>query len=163
MRFQVITDTSNRRYDLDWLRVLAILLVNASWAASMELLLKAFFFDITIELGIYLPLLAMNSFLILSLQNTALLNDPLASLRTNLRQGTFVVMIICCVGLTRELLTHGALFTDAEFLSLIDIPTIEFYHRGLEILRSPFAVFFLLGLAYPLIVKLSGIMDVFRT
>jgi peptidoglycan/LPS O-acetylase OafA/YrhL len=27
MRFQVITDTSNRRYDLDWLRVLAILVV----------------------------------------------------------------------------------------------------------------------------------------
>ena len=27
MRFQVITDTSNRRYELDWLRVLAILIV----------------------------------------------------------------------------------------------------------------------------------------
>ncbi len=142
--------------------LLGILLVNASWAASLEMLAKVFFYEIAVELGFYLPLLAMNSFLVMALQSTALLNTPGTAVSFHLRQGLFAVAVLCTSGLLREILGQGTILDGVENIFFLDLDTIEFSFRGLEVLQSPAAVFLLLGLAYPLIDRFSWLVNISR-
>ena len=142
--------------------LLGILLINASWAACLEMLAKVFFYELAMQLGFYLPLLAMNSFLLMALQSTALLNTPGTAVPCHLGQGLFAVAVICLTGLLRELLGQGTMLDGVEYVSFLNLTTVELSYPGLEVLQSPAAVFLLLGLGYPLIDRFSWLMNISR-
>ena len=131
--------------------LLCLLLVNASWAGCLEMLSQALFYEITVSTGIYLPLLAMNSFILLALQNQVLLKDPLSSLSENIKWGLLGAAIICMTGLIRELLGKAVILENAEYVSTAVPTNIQLPYSGLEVLQMPAGVFLLLGLTYPVI------------
>lgn len=136
-------------------QTLAILLLTcASWACCIDLLMQAWFYEIRLSLGIYLPLLAMNGFILLAIQQTALLKTPVHALRHNLGNGLILFVIICAVSALREMFGNGALFSNASLLPFAGVSTFTLDWRGMNILNSPAAVFILLGLMCPFLQKL---------
>ena len=112
----VISVSSCRRYIPYRLRLPLILIISVTWVTVLDLLLQAYWFEMRQALEIYIPLLAMNSFILLSLEQTALTTSPMLALKATLDRGMRILLIVSLLGSLRELLGEGSLFNDANVL-----------------------------------------------
>jgi len=93
-----------------------ILLITSTWISLADLLLQAWFYEMRAGLDIYLPLIALNSLAIMLLEEKMLRTPVTGVLKPALFHSSGVLIIVLSVGLLREVLTHGRLFTDAAML-----------------------------------------------
>ena len=109
-----------RRYIPFNFRLPIILIISVTWVLVLDLLMQACFYELRQSLGIYIPLLAMNSFLLAQLEQTALTRPPLSAIKYALLTGFLMLVVIAVIGTLRELIGLGSLFGDSEALLGLD-------------------------------------------
>lgn len=112
----IISVSSCRRYIPNRLRLPVILIISVTWVTVLDLTMQACWYEMRQALGIYISLLALNSFVLLSLQQTGLTTSLTLALKVILGRGIVILGIVTLLGALRELLGQGALLTDSTAL-----------------------------------------------
>lgn len=103
------------------IRLTAILLIAASVISLIDVFMQYRFYEISRQLGFYLPLLAMNALVLAWAEEHALRNGIISSLSSTLKAGTAILVVVTVIGATRE-------------------------YAGLSLLKQPAGAFLVLGL-----------------
>lgn len=88
-------------------RLVFILMITSVWVSVLDLLLQAYLYQLRVMVDIYVPLLAMNSLVLLLLEQEALIHTPVRSLRRSMIVAGLPVLLCMLTGLLRELLVTG--------------------------------------------------------
>ena len=124
------------------IRIIAELAVIASMVIVTDEILKAFFYDISKQLSIFVGLIITNCIVLGRAEAFALANNPLDSFVDGIANGLGYSLILIAVAFIRELLGAG------EFFGYPIIPSV-FYDAGYQnmglMLLAPGA-FFIIGL-----------------
>ena len=91
------------------IRIIVQLVVVAALVTIVSQVLKAFAYDVSVELSVYVGLIITNCILMGRLEAFAMQNKPLASLIDGIGNGLGYAMILVIVGGVRELLGRGSL------------------------------------------------------
>ena len=135
------------------IRIIAELAIIASLVIAMDQILKAFFYDISKQLSIFVGLIITNCIVMGRAEAFALANKPLDSFFDGIGNGLGYTLILVIVAFLRELLGSG------KFLGLAIIPQFVFdagyQNMGLMVLAP--GAFFIIGLLVWLKNSLPGI------
>jgi len=134
------------------IRIIAELAVIASMVIVTDEILKAFFYDISKQLSIFVGLIITNCIVLGRAEAFALANNPMDSFVDGIANGLGYSLVLIAVAFIRELLGAG------EFLGYSVIPNV-IYNAGYQnmglMLLAPGA-FFIIGLLVWLKNSLSG-------
>lgn len=97
-------------------RIPLFVLIIASIVTTLEMFVSAYFHDLYLALGIFLPLIVTNCTIIGRAEAFASRYDPVRSLLDALATGFGFLVVLVLLGAMRELLGHGTLLTNAHFL-----------------------------------------------
>lgn len=97
-------------------RIPLFVLIIASIVTTLEMFVNAYFHDLYLALGIFLPLIVTNCTIIGRAEAFASRYDPLRSLLDALATGIGFLVVLVLLGAMRELLGHGTLLANAHFL-----------------------------------------------
>ncbi len=130
-------------------RLPAFMLIIASAVTIIELLIKAYFYNLYISLGIFIPLIVTNCIIIGRAEAFASKNKLIQSLLDALIMGAGFTWVICVLGAVRELLSKGTLFSGFENIfgnafSSVKIQILDF--NPLLLAGLPAGAFIILGL-----------------
>ena len=98
------------------LRLPIFVLLIAGLTTCVELLMKAYAFDIYLSLGIFLPLIVTNCIILARAENCAVKEKPFVACLDGLLTGTGFAFVLLMLGMLRELLGHGTLFANMHLL-----------------------------------------------
>lgn len=132
------------------IRIPAFVLIIASVVTVIELLMHAFFYDLYLVLGIFIPLIVTNCAIIGRAEAFASRNRPLPSLMDGFATGIGFCFTLVLLGALRELAGQGTLLTGAEmligewgeYLAITIVPE----HPGFLLAMMPPGAFFGLAL-----------------
>jgi electron transport complex protein RnfE len=132
------------------IRLPVFVLVIASFVTAVEMIIKAFYYDLYLALGIFIPLIVTNCSVIGRAEAFASKQSVDKALLDGLMMGLGFTLVLVILGGLRELLGHGTLFAQAEFLfgemaKGMTITLIEDY-RGFLLAILPPGAFFCLAL-----------------
>jgi len=131
------------------IRIPVFVLLIASIVTVIELGMKAWFHDLYLTLGIFIPLIVTNCMILGRAETFASKNNPGRSLIDAIAQGTGFLLVLVTIGSVRELIGHGTLFRDADLL-LGDVArrwVVELnIESGMIIALLPPGAFMVLGL-----------------
>ena len=111
----IITDFSNviisliRKTIPLRIRIIVQLVVVAALVTIVSQILKAFAYDVSVQLSVYVGLIITNCILMGRLEAFAMMNKPWPSFLDGLGNGLGYAMILVIVGAVRELLGRGSL------------------------------------------------------
>ncbi len=105
-------------------RVLTLLLVAGIWVTLLELLLQALAFPLSAALGVYVPLLAVNSLLLTVGEQSLRGKGPGFAVQAGFSTGLYAASWIVPLGLVREILGTGRLLSDAPLLPGLPEPLV---------------------------------------
>ncbi len=94
----------------DKVRIPAFIVVIASFVTMIDLLLKAYFPELSASLGMYIPLIVVNCIIFARAESFAFKNPPVLSIADGLGMGlgfTFAITLLSCI---REMIGTGKLF-----------------------------------------------------
>ena len=91
------------------IRIIIQLVVVAALVTIVSMVLKAFAYDVSVQLSVYVGLIITNCILMGRLEAFAMSNGPLASLLDGIGSGLGYAWILIVVGAVRELLGAGTL------------------------------------------------------
>jgi len=101
----LLRDVTPRR-----IRMIAEVAIIATFVIIFDLLLKAFYFEMSEQLGPYVGLIITNCIIMGRAEAFALQNPPAVSMLDGLANGIGYTIVLCAVGFFRELLGAGQLF-----------------------------------------------------
>ena len=113
------------------LRLVFILLTTACVVSALNLLAQAWVYDISVKLGIYVPLIAMNCLVLAFIENHSIRFNVIDSVTDSVRLGLLVSGILLLAGALRE-------------------------YSGLYLLRQPFGALLLLALLVAVINRVGS-------
>ncbi|MBU1196594.1 MAG: NADH:ubiquinone reductase (Na(+)-transporting) subunit D [Proteobacteria bacterium] len=135
------------------IRIIAELAIIASMVIVIDQVLKAFFYDISKQLSIFVGLIITNCIVLGRAEAFALANKPLASFFDGIGNGLGYSLVLVSVAFLRELLGSG------KFFGFTIIPQaaydIGYQNMGLMVLAP--GAFFIIGLLVWLKNSLPGI------
>lgn len=131
-----------RPWILKDLRLPVFVLVIASLVTCIELVAKAWFFELWLTLGLFLPLIVTNCVILARAESFASSSPPLAAVVDGLAHGLGFSAVLIVLGGIRELIGTGGILNNGEML-LGEAGT------GLAIQLAPNASGFLLALLPP--------------
>lgn len=131
------------------IRIPVFVLIIASLVTIIELMINAWFYEMSLILGIFIPLIVTNCAIIGRAESFASRNPPLASALDGFAMGAGFTLVLITLGAIREIVGAGTLFTGAELmfgewaasLELVLIPD----YRGFLIAILPPGAFLTLG------------------
>ena len=91
------------------IRIIIQLVVVAALVTIVSMVLKAFTYDVSVQLSVYVGLIITNCILMGRLEAFAMTNGPVASLLDGIGSGLGYAWILVVVGAVRELLGNGSL------------------------------------------------------
>ena len=91
------------------IRIIIQLVVVAALVTIVSMVLKAFAYDVSVQLSVYVGLIITNCILMGRLEAFAMTNGPVASLLDGIGSGLGYAWILVVVGAVRELLGNGSL------------------------------------------------------
>lgn len=94
----------------DKVRIAAYIVVIATLVVLVEMLMKAFFFPLSQQLGIYIPLIVVNCIILGRAEAFASRNPPLISAADGFSVGMGFALSLTLVGSIREILGAGSWF-----------------------------------------------------
>ena len=109
--------SATRRFILSPIRIPIYVLIIASLVTCIELLLKAWFPSLDRSLGIFVPLIVTNCAIIARAEVFASRNTLASSIVDGLVMGLGFALLLMAIGMFRELLGHGTLFSGLEMLT----------------------------------------------
>lgn len=122
-------------------RIIVQLVVVAALVTVVSMILKAYVYDVSVQLSVYIGLIITNCILMGRLEAFAMSNKPLASFLDGIGNGLGYTIILVIVALFRELLGSGTLF------GLTVIPQswydAGYYNNGIMVM--PTAAMILIG------------------
>lgn len=92
------------------IRIIVQLVVVAALVTIVSQILKAFAYDVSVQLSVYVGLIITNCILMGRLEAFAMMNKPWPSFLDGIGNGLGYAMILVIVGFFRELLGRGSLF-----------------------------------------------------
>ncbi len=92
------------------IRIIVQLVVVAALVTIVSQVLKAFVYDVSVELSVYVGLIITNCILMGRLEAFAMMNKPLPSLIDGIANGLGYAIILIVVGAFREFFGKGSLF-----------------------------------------------------
>ncbi len=105
-----IVISSLRKIIPDTVRIPAFITVIAGFVTIVQMLLKAYLFEINDMLGVYLPLIVVNCIILGRAEAFASKNSVLDSALDGLGMGAGYTLAMLSIAFIRELLGHGSLF-----------------------------------------------------
>lgn len=124
------------------IRIIVQMTIIASLVILVDQILKAFFFDISKTLSVYVGLIITNCIVMGRAEAFAMKNPPLASFLDGIGNGAGYALVLLVVGFFRELLGSGKLFGFSIF------PLVSeggwYQPNGMMVLAP--SAFFLIGL-----------------
>lgn len=141
-----------RNYIPSRIRMIVQLVVIAFLVTLVSISLKAFSYDLSKELSVYVGLIITNCIIMGRLEAFALGNKPMDSLKDGIGNGLGYALILLIVGAIRELFGTGGLlgyvfFGEEAFHGIQFLKQgffHDFFHNGLMVL--PIASIFILGI-----------------
>lgn len=91
------------------IRIIIQLVVVAALVTIVSMLLKAFAYDVSVQLSVYVGLIITNCILMGRLEAFAMMNGPWESFLDGLGNGLGYALVLVVVGTVRELLGNGSL------------------------------------------------------
>ena len=130
------------------IRIPIFVLIIAALVTVVDLAFNAFLHELYLVLGIFIPLIVTNCIVLARVEAFAAKNGLRASLFDGLMMGLGFLWAICLLGLLRELLGQGTLFSGIEMLvpSAVPIQVLPEAYPGFLIAILPPGAFFILGL-----------------
>jgi Na+-translocating ferredoxin:NAD+ oxidoreductase subunit E len=129
------------------IRIPVFILVIASLVTMVDLAFNAFFHELYLVLGIFIPLIVTNCIVLARVEAYAAKNDPISSTIDGIMMGLGLVWVLALLGSIRELIGSGTLLTGIDMivpgLSAIHVFDEGYPHFLLAIL--PPGAFFALG------------------
>ena len=92
------------------IRIIVQLVVVAALVTIVSQVLKAYVYDVSVELSVYVGLIITNCILMGRLEAFAMMNKPWPSFLDGVGNGLGYALILVVVGAVRELLGRGSLF-----------------------------------------------------
>lgn len=145
----IVTAVSNlvvsamRKYIPDRIRIIVQLVVIATMVILVDQLLKAYLFDVSKQLSVFVGLIITNCILMGRLEAFAMANKPWPSFIDGLGNGAGYGMILIIVAFIRELLGSGAVY-GYPVLEKLGLYKTGYVNNGLII--SPPMALILVGL-----------------
>lgn len=141
------------------IRLPVFVLVIASFVTAIEMLIKAFYYDLYLTLGIFIPLIVTNCAIIGRAEAFASKQPWDRALLDGIMMGLGFTIVLVLLGGLRELFGYGTLFTQAELMfgeaaQWMTITIFENYEGFLLAILPPGAFF---GLA--LLIALKNFID----
>lgn len=107
-----ITSSILRRHLSETLQLPILSLLIAAWVTAAELIVRAYAYPLSQELGVFLPLIACNCMLLDRAQNFAIRNTVGRATLDAVIVGSGFLSLMLVVGAIRELFGRGTLFAD---------------------------------------------------
>lgn len=98
------------------IRLPVYVLIIASVVTLIELLMKAWFFDLYLILGIFIPLIVTNCSIIARAESFASKNDVPAAIVDGFMMGFGFLVILFILGAAREIIGSGTLFHNIDLM-----------------------------------------------
>jgi len=96
-------------------RIASYIVIIATLVSIVEILLKAYFFTLSEQLGIYIPLIVVNCIVLGRAEGFASKNPPLISMADGLSIGVGYALSLTLIGSFREILGAGSWFGISVF------------------------------------------------
>ncbi len=94
----------------DSVRIPAYVIIIASFVTMVDMLLKAFLPDLSLALGMFIPLIVVNCIIFARAESFASKNPPLLSIADGLGMGLGFTCAITLLSIIREVLGNGTFF-----------------------------------------------------
>ena len=94
----------------DTVRIASYILITATLVVTVEILMKAFFFPLSVRLGIYIPLIVVNCIIRGRAEAFASKNGPVLAVIDGISTGLGFTMALALIGSVREILGAGSWF-----------------------------------------------------
>lgn len=130
-----------RKYIPSETRLLLQMLVISSLVVIVDMSIKAFFYDISKSLSIFVSLIITNCIILGRTEGFAMRNTPLLSFIDGLTTSIGYSAVILSVGFFRELLARGTLFG----VEILKLKTSEGWFEGSSLMATPASVFFIIA------------------
>jgi Na+-transporting NADH:ubiquinone oxidoreductase subunit D len=130
-----------RNYIAASTRILVEMTIIASLVIIADQIIRAYAFDISKQLTVYVGLIITNCIIMGRAEAFALKNPPLQSLVDGIGNGVGYTFILIVVGFIRELFGSGKLFG----VSILPLTTEGGWYPTNSLLLSPVSAFFLVG------------------
>jgi Na+-translocating ferredoxin:NAD+ oxidoreductase subunit E len=129
------------------IRIPVFILIIASLTTMVDLAFNAYFHDLYLVLGIFIPLIVTNCIVLARVEAFAAKNDPLSSTVDGVMMGLGLVCLLAVLGGLRELAGNGTLFAGIEMIipGASAIPVFGKDYPGFLIAILPPGAFFTLG------------------
>jgi Na+-transporting NADH:ubiquinone oxidoreductase subunit D len=130
-----------RNYIAASTRILVEMTIIASLVIIADQIIRAYAFDISKQLSVYVGLIITNCIIMGRAEAFALKNPPLQSMLDGIGNGFGYTFILIVVGFIRELFGSGKLFG----VSILPLTTEGGWYPSNGLLLSPASAFFLVG------------------
>lgn len=100
----------------DAIKLPVFVMIIASFTTATELLMKAYTYELYQILGIFIPLIVTNCAILGRADAFACKNNILPSAVDGLMMGLGFLLVLVCIGASREILGTGTLFADMQLL-----------------------------------------------
>lgn len=108
--------SAGRRWLHSDFRLPTFVLIIATFVTVVELLFKAYLFDLHLALGIFLPLIVTNCVILGRAEAFASRQPVTAALADGIAHGLGFAAVLVVLGSLREIIGHGGLLTDLQSL-----------------------------------------------
>lgn len=123
------------------IRIIVQMTVAASAVIVADQLLKAYFYDISKQMSVYIGLIITNCIVMGRMEGFAMKNKPLASFIDGVGNGLGYAAMLFAVGIVRELFGSGKLFG----FSIFTLTTEGGWYPSNGLLLLPPSAFFIIG------------------
>lgn len=125
-----------RRWIDSRVRLPALVLVIAAFVTSIDLLFKAYWFDMYGEIGLFIPLIVTNCVILSRAEAFASRNQPLPALLDGLGHGIGFLLVLAALGTVRELFSQGLLIASLPpggFFALAGLIALRNFWRNRKV------------------------------
>jgi len=123
------------------IRIIVQMTVIASAVIVADQVLKAYFFDVSKQMSVYIGLIITNCIVMGRTEGFAMKNGPIASFFDGVGNGLGYAVLLLVVGVVRELFGSGKLFG----FSVLPLTTEGGWYQSNGLLLLPPSAFFIIG------------------
>jgi electron transport complex protein RnfE len=139
--------SATRRWIRDDIRIPIYVLIIASLVTCIELVFKAWFPALDRSLGIFIPLIVTNCAIVARAELYASRNTVGSSILDGLAMGSGFALLLCALGLIREIIGHGSVFSRLDLLIGGEpLNGLQLFDGGFLLALLPPGAFFALAL-----------------
>ena len=130
-----------RKFIYKDVRLLIQMLIISTIVVIVDMCIKAFFYDISKTLSVFVSLIITNCIILGRTEGFAIKNKPLASFIDGMFTALGYAFVILSVGVVRELIGQGSLFG----VEILKLKSAGGWYEGCSLFVLPASVFFIIA------------------